>query len=187
MLTFQEKYKGGEYSQNGEAGILDECIKRIKLLGNAVEFGAPTMKFSSNIYHLRDYWRCHFFDIDPKEEGITRAEITPYNINDILPECKLLSIDIDGNDYAVWEAYKGSPDIVVIEVNSSIPPTADFFTANQGSGYKTMLELGIRKGYFLLCHTGNMIFILNKHRHLFSEVVGDGLSNYEQYFNKSWI
>ncbi len=188
MLTFYDKYKGGDYSQNGESGIINECLKRIGLIkGSAVEFGAPTKEYCSNIFHLPNTFKKFWFDISPQEQGILKTEITPLNINEIIPDCNLLSIDIDGNDYAVWESYKGQPDIVIIEINSSFAPTVDHFSKNEGSSYRTMLKLGISKGYFLVCHTGNLIFVKEKYKGLFKEIPGNGVDNWQLYFNTSWL
>lgn len=187
MLTFYDKYKGGEYSQNGEAGIIDECIRRIGLIsGVAIEFGAPTKRYCSNIYHLSEEWDCLYYDIDPKEGGITKMMITPDNVN-TLPPCTIISMDTDGEDYRLWQAYKGKPDIVIIEINSSLDPMKDHFSSLTGASYITMLKLGISKGYFLLCHTGNLIFVLNKYRPLFPEITYDGILNWQEYFKTDWL
>lgn len=189
MLNFAKRYAHNITSQNGENGIIDECIERIGFSEGrrAIEFGAPTKEYCSNIYHLNDKWHKVYLDIDPKESGIIKAEITPENVNEWLMKCAILSIDIDGNDYRVWQAYKGEPDIVIIEINSSLPADRDYFNIVSGCSYKLMVELGISKGYFLLCHVGNCIFILNKHRKLFPEIYGDGLKNWGDYFNASWL
>lgn len=188
MKAFYEKYQGGQYSQNGEAGIIDEAIKRIGLkTGIAVEFGAPTKEYCSNIFHLSKLgWDCLFFDNDPKEEGIAKMTVTTENIN-TLPACSIISMDTDGPDLMLWAAYKEKPPIVIIEINSSLPPMQEHFTMNQGSSYITMLRLGIGKGYFLLCHTGNLIFVANEYRDKFPEIIGGGVGNYEDYFIDKWL
>lgn len=187
MLTFANKYGYNVFSQNGENGIIDECLKRLKLPHVvAVEFGAPSREYCSNINHLTDA-TLHFFDINPDDPRVTKAEITPENVNEVIPKCNVLSIDIDGNDLVVWSNYKGRPDIVIIEINSSLPPMIDHFSVERGSSYISMLGLGLQKGYFLLCHTGNMIFVLNEHREKFTEIEGDGIKNYLDYFNDSWL
>ena len=73
-------------------------------------------------------------------------------------------IDIDSFDYQVWESlivYK--PKIVIIEINSSVNPTNQewIHTPNkyEGTGFKPMYDLGIKKGYTFILHTGNMFFI----------------------------
>lgn len=190
MLYFAAKYGENLTSQNGENGIINECIRRIPIRKFvAVEFGAPNQMYCSNIFHLIDsLWQLRYYDPNPDTEGIVKMFVTPENVND-LPECSVLSIDIDGNDYNVWKAYDGQPDIVIIEINSSIPPTAKTPVSDlqHGTAYLPMVQLGVSKGYFLLCHTGNLIFVLNKHRHLFPEIIGDGISNYQDYFNTSFL
>jgi hypothetical protein len=188
MKSFYEKYASNIYSQNGEDGIIAECLKRIDIKEKvAVEFGAPTREYCSNIMAL-DGWDKHWFDLVPADPYVHKKTITPENVND-LPECSILSIDIDGNDYNVWKAYNGKPNIVVIEINSSIHPEAisPVSDPERGTGYSPMLQLGIMKGYFLLVHTGNLIFVLNEHRALFPEIVGDGLMNWKEYFKTDWL
>lgn len=176
MVTFARQYGSNITSQNGENGIIAECLKRIKpVLKVAVEFGAPDMRYCSNIWPLGDDgWKLYYYDDGSYAPGVERKLITTENIND-LPACSVLSIDTDGMDYPLWAAYKGSPDIVIVEINSSFAPTVDHFSPEQGASYKTMCELAAAKDYFVLCHTGNLICVLEKHRHLFPEV-GPGLS-----------
>lgn len=188
MLTFVDKYKGGLYSQNGEAGIIDECIRRIGIeKGVAVEFGAPTKQFCSNTFHLPDDWVKTYYDPCPQEDGINVGFITPENVNFWLPaEIDVLSIDTDSaNDYHTWKAYTGEAKIVIIEINSSIDPLREY--VDQGASYQSMVTLGVAKGYFLLCHTGNLIFIQNQYKHLFQEITGHPIIDVDLYFNKSWL
>jgi hypothetical protein len=193
MKSFREKYKSDMTSQNGENGIIQEVITRIwdkpfaECFGRAIEFGAPTKQYCSNIFPLGEKWSKYYYDISPNEPGITKVEITPDNVNYIIRDCEVLSIDIDNNDYNVWAAYNESPDIVIIEVNSSVPPPIEMIPTGSGSSYMSMLHLGLSKGYFLLCHTGNMIFVLNAYRHLFPEIIGDGIWNFSEYFNTEFL
>lgn len=83
---------------------------------------------------------------------------------DIPNDFDILSIDIDSFDYQIWESvlvYK--PKIVIIEINSSVDPNNAYWIHThmkyQGTGFKPMYELGIKKGYKFILHTGNMIFI----------------------------
>jgi hypothetical protein len=188
VLSFVEKYGWNVYSQNNEDGLLLECLERINpLLKMSVEFGGADGWYCSNTAILRsEGWEVIMCDLTATPPLVRAMEITPDNVND-LPACSVLSIDIDGNDYEVWKAYEGKPDIIIIEINSSLPPMKAHFSPEQGSSYITMLMLGLEKGYFLVCHTGNLVFVLNKHRALFPDIVGDGLTNWEEYFNKSWL
>jgi hypothetical protein len=190
MLTFAAKYARNVYSQNGEDGIIEECINRIQpFFKTAVEIGAPSWNFCSNTAYLYDKgWNVEMYDINPNDSRIIALEVTPENVFHTcftLPD--VLSIDIDNNDYHIWKALNYQAPIVIIEINSSIPPNIDEIPGDRGASYKSMVELGIDKGYFLLCHTGNLIFILNKYKELFPEVTGDGLSNYHDYFNTSFL
>lgn len=198
MKDFYEKYQRNFYSQNGEDGILTECIKRIHVSGIdtskfvCVEFGAADGLFCSNTAFLKESGlKSHMYDIETNNEGFMRGvitkEITPGNVNE-LPKCNILSIDCDGPDYGIWNAYKGTPNVVIIEINSSFPALelAPFNDPVLGTCYWPMVQLGKEKGYFLLCHTGNLIFIRNDHRHLFPEIVGDGLENWQEYFQTKW-
>ena len=184
MLEFVNKYGYNITSQNGENGIINECLFRIKPDNKiACEFGAPDTSYCSNIKPLKGF-ELVYFDIDPKDADVMKAFITEDNVNELIPDCSVLSIDIDGNDFNIWKAYKGLPDIVVIEINSSLNTDVEFFHPEKGASFCTMLRLGVEKGYFLLCHTGNMIFILNEHRKLFPEV--EEVTT-EKFFNKSWL
>lgn len=182
-MNFTEKYSKNVYSQNGEDGILQEIIQRTGLKGTAIEFGGHDGFFCSNVRNLD--WKILQYDIDPKGDVILMT-VTEDNIND-LPTCELMSIDIDGNDYNVWKSLKQAPDIVVIEINSSLPPSQDVFHPSHGCNYSKMVKLGLDKGYFLIGHTGNLVFLLNKYRDLFPEIEGNGLNNYWLYFNSSWL
>ena len=89
-------------------------------------------------------------------------------------ELDLLSIDIDGNDYFVWEAITAiEPRVVVIEYNSKFPPpmrwTIRYDPAHEwdgsdqfGASLQSLADLGIRKGYRLVgCNiTGTNAFFV---------------------------
>jgi hypothetical protein len=188
MVGLVKKYGFNFYSQNGEDGIIQECINRIGLRkGVAVEFGGADGFFCSNTAALRDVgWNVFMYDLQASKY-VEQRTITPENVNE-LPKCDVLSIDIDGNDYAVWREYEGKPAIVVIEINSSYKPGVYIINdPAEGTTYTPMVELGMSKGYFLLCHTGNLIFIDRKYRELFPEVAKDGLQNPEDYFKTDWL
>jgi len=175
----------GLYSQNGEFGLLKEIIKRIGLKeGHCVEFGGADGFFCSNTADLCNEFQFtrNLYDLVPTGTGVAQMEVNESNVND-LPKCDILSIDIDGNDYMVWKAYEGKPAVVIIEINSSLDPELEFFHPNRGASFRTMLELGWSKGYMLLAHTGNMVFVDVKYDKLFPEVLGDSM----KLFDKKWL
>jgi hypothetical protein len=188
MKDFVNQYGRNYHSQNMEDGIIQECLTRIGVRkGVAVEFGGADGFFCSNTAALRDIgWKVYMYDLEANNH-VEKRTITPENVNE-LPMCDVLSIDIDGNDYAVWREYEGKPAIVVIEINSSYKPGVYIISdPAEGTTYTPMVELGLSKGYFLLCHTGNLIFIDRKYKELFPEVVKDGLQNSEEYFKTDWL
>lgn len=78
----------------------------------------------------------------------------------------LLSIDIDGNDYHIWDSIKKyEPQVVIIEFNPSIPSDIVFIqkkdmSVQHGSSLRAFKELGKRKGYELVAATRlNGVFV----------------------------
>lgn len=183
-MRFEDKYGWKIHSQNNEEGVIEEILKRIdKSIGVSVEFGAPNDYYCSNTRFLKDKgWSSYFFDSAPESASVYKKLITPENVNE-LPKCNVLSIDTDGQDYEIWKAYKGTPEIVIIEIDSSLNPLVDAVNNDGGVSFSKMLKLGIDKGYYLICHTGNMIFVREKFRHLFPET--DILTI--DKFNRSWL
>ena len=175
-----KEYGFNDYSQNNEDGIIAECIRRIRpKLGTAIEFGGADGYFCSNTAALRDLgWTVFMYDLKEVPGLVEAKMITPENVNE-LPECSVLSIDVDGTDYEIWQAYKGEPDIVIIEINSSLPPLVEYVSTDKGSSFISMCSLAVEKGYFLLCHTGNCIFIKNKWHKLFDDM--------DLNFNTAWL
>ena len=85
---------------------------------------------------------------------------------DVPADFDVLSIDIDSYDSDIWDSFVGyTPKIVVIEVNSDTP-VGTYHRHKDGvvpggTSFSEMLDLGIKKGYTLVCHTGNCIFVRN--------------------------
>lgn len=184
-MEFTEKYSWKIHSQNGEEGILEEILRRIdKSVGISVEFGAPNETYCSNTYFLKERgWVTHFFDSNPESPNVTKKLITTENINE-LPLCTVLSIDTDGCDYELWARYTHKPDVVIIEIDSSLDPEDILQNDDGGVNFRQMLLLGQSKGYFLVAHTGNMIFVLNKYERFFEDIYY--VKDIDK-FNRSWI
>lgn len=93
---------------------------------------------------------------------------------DIPVNFDFLSIDIDGNDYHVWQAVQNyKPKVVCIEYNPTISNKVDFvqepdIEINQGSSLLATDKLAKRTGYELVAvtHT-NAIFVDSKYFGLF--------------------
>lgn len=166
------------YSQFGEDGIIQYLIKELSLTNKqCCEFGMTGI-ITSNTYNLVKNYNWYGVFIDRSEENLMSikygekinkfVEIEGQNsLDNILSETNLniefdlLSIDVDGNDYHIWNSLKKYyPTIVIIEFNPFINPTKEhiFDGILFSSSFKSMIELGKEKGYSLLCMSGNLIF-----------------------------
>jgi hypothetical protein len=204
MIDFYNKYAGNvTFSQNGEEGLLIECLSRIKNINKVcVEIGANNGLWLSNTAMLcKDGWTGKMVESvhalwrecaenwkDYPNVKCTNSHVDAYNINAFVDDkCDVLSIDTDGQDYNIFKALKAKPKIIIIEIDSSIQPTENRFNSEGGAGYRPMVELAQAKGYFLLAHTGNLVFVDDKYKKLFPEISGDPLINHDLYFKKDWL
>jgi len=203
------------FSQNGEDGILIESLRNLET-DNCyfVEFGVGD-GWSCNTRILAEVlgWGGLYLEIDPdafndldtryrncKRISTLCAEVTPKSINQLFESAEVpekfgvLSIDIDGQDYWVWDALdtKFKPDVVITEVNLNFgleKSVTERVGVNQypltetfGSSVRAMQELGARKGYELV-HIDiagvNAFFVLREHLTSLSFVgLTDRSSNY---------
>lgn len=204
MLTFTNKYaKNEKFSQNGEEGILAEVLKRLKIeTGVCCEIGGNDGRWLSNTALLiENGWTGKFIEADfdlwqncvGNWKGNDRVKavcsfVSEANVNAFVDaDCDVLSIDTDGKDYEIFKALEAKPKVIIIEIDSSIPPDADRYNKEGGAGYLPMAKLGIGKGYFLLAHTGNLVFVDRQYKKLFPEVKGDGVKNADEYFKRDWL
>ena len=115
-----------------------------------------------------------------RTSGSNREFVTAENINELLANYEvpedfdLFSLDIDGNDYWVWEALKYQPSVVVIEYNAAIamsesktiPDDPAFSwsahgrTSYYGASLLALKRLGERKGYVLVYANGVNVFFV---------------------------
>ncbi|HEV3392823.1 MAG TPA: hypothetical protein VG103_04865 [Chthoniobacterales bacterium] len=175
------------FSQFGDDGIIQYLIHRLAPLPDTfVEFGVENYRESNTRFLLlNNNWRGLVLDSSQKcVDQIQRDEIywrhtltakqawiTRDNINDLIGQAGwrgaigILGIDIDGNDYWVWEKLEVvDPVIVVIEYNSifgpelavTIPYERDFVRHKAhysgqfwGASLSALELLAKRKGYSL--------------------------------------
>jgi hypothetical protein len=185
------------YSQNDEDGILAEIFRRIGTANTGfLEFGVENGLENNTLCLLEQGWSGAWLEgsrdcvsaietgfrrkIDAGRLCVRQAVVDRDNINDLvralaLPhDLDLLSIDVDGNDYHIWEALTAiEPRVVVIEYNAKFPPPMRWVmgydpahrwdgTDQIGASLETMADLGWRKGYRLVgCNiTGSNAFFV---------------------------
>lgn len=190
------------YSQWGEDGLIQHLVSEVPIARHVfVEFGVEDYQEANTRFLLvNDGWSG--LVMDASEENVRRirqdalfwqynlkarqAFVTRENIDGLLADeglagdIGLLSIDIDGNDYWIWETITGvSPAIVVIEYNArfgpkravTVPYDANFVREKAhysmiyyGASLRALWLLGRRKGYALAgCNAaGNNAFFVRK-------------------------
>jgi hypothetical protein len=182
------------FSQWGEDGIIQFLIAQVNVRKKIfVEFGVENYREANTRFLLmKDNWTGLVFDADSDNIARVRssmlcwrhglravtATITRDNINSLITqqgisgEIGLLSIDIDGNDYWVWQAIDVvNPEIVVIEYNHrfgeklavTIPYNENFRRGEQhpkiyfGASLRALVALGKSKGYaFVGCNSNGV-------------------------------
>jgi len=186
-------------SQYGEDGIIAKALEVIGRADNwCVEFGSWDGRKCSNTYNLIEAkgYSAVLIEASAKrfanlkenfrhnDKVICLNEFVGFDSADgldvilgrteIPKDFDVLSIDIDGNDYHVWEAVKEyRPKVVVIEFNPTIPKTVEFvqrrdFGVTQGSSLLSISKLSKSKGYELVAVTkNNGIFVDSKYFGLF--------------------
>ncbi len=182
-----ERYGYKVYSQNEEDGMIAEIFNRIGTTNRFfIEFGVQNGLECNTHYLLFQGWEGVFMEggakyceqiaknfKQPIERGkltLLNAFITAENINDLISQTKakdlveidLLSIDIDGNDYWVFEAINViKPRVVVIEINAKFPPPMEYImpynpsyvwdgSDAQGVSLESITKLANKKGYQLV-------------------------------------
>lgn len=176
-------FEAKTFSQNGEDGILEEIFKRIGTTNKFfIEFGIEDGS-ENNCRHLlvNKSWQGLWIEGSPDHVKkatdsfkdypvqIQNEFITMENIVELIKksdspiEPDFLTVDIDGNDYYVWEeilkAYK--PRVCSIEYNGSFTPSEEFImtynaenifkaTRDHGASLKSLTMLGAKYGYDLV-------------------------------------
>lgn len=186
-------------SQGGEDGILEKIMDVLPDTDQwCVEFGSWDGKHLSNTYNLiaNKNYSAVLIEGDSKRfqdlvaNFQSNSRVTPVNrfvgfekdncLDRILDKTEipknfdLLSIDIDGNDYHVWETVTDyQAKVVIIEFNPTVPKTVEFvqprdMIVTQGTGLLSMVRLANDKGYELLAvESANAIFVSRQYYELF--------------------
>jgi hypothetical protein len=186
------------YSQSDEDGIICEILRRIgEGTRTFIEVGVGDGTENNTLALLVNGWRGLWLEAngsaieavrarfaDPLASQHLRAEhafVTRDNIDELLRshasdfgEPSVLSIDVNGNDYWVWNAIQCvRPRLVVMEYNATWHPPMSVTIQYQeqfqwkgnnyyGASLSALEKLGVRKGYSLVgcCFAGvNAFFV----------------------------
>ena len=190
------------FSQWGEDGIIHKLTRDLNIPAKIfIEFGVESYREANTRFLLmQENWSGLVIDGDAENILSIRrsplywrhnlkavhAFVTRENINCLIEEngisgeIGLLSIDIDGVDYWVWQALDCvTPAIVVVEYNSlfgaersvTVPYESGFIRSKShpsnlyyGASLGALAKLGVRKGYALVCcnQAGNNAFFVRK-------------------------
>jgi hypothetical protein len=208
-----QDYEFKIFSQWGEDGIIQKLVDIIKIENKTfIEFGVEDFNESNcRFLMMKDNWSGFVIDGSLKniqkikksyyywayELSAHHAFITAENINDLLNisgfdyDLGLMSIDIDGVDYYVFDAIKFyKPRILILEYNSvfgldraiTVPydkefNRSEFHTSNLffGASLPAMINLASEKGYTFLGvnSSGNNGFFLRNDQVLYAERILD--------------
>lgn len=178
------------YSQYGEDVVIRQLCQSIPTPHKfCVEFGAYDGKTISNTFDLvaNFGWRAIYIEANsrrfrkleqtasefPRIHAV-QALVTPSGPNSLdaillrqntPSNFEVLSIDVDGADYEIWEGLSNfQPSVVIIEHNQSMPPGFEYVDRGGhgfiGSSATSIYRLARRKGYDLVdCTATNSIFL----------------------------
>jgi hypothetical protein len=191
-------FKGN--SQFDEDGFIQEIFRRIGTTDKRfIEFGAGGAECENNtVYLTKKGWTGLWLDSNSKKceflknkwAGAMRSGrikigddiINRDNVNAVFEkygftgEIDLLNVDIDGNDYWVWEKITAvNPRVVVLEYNAKYAPPMEWImkynpkhdfnkTDYMGASLESMVKLSEKKGYKLVGCTlsgANAFFVRN--------------------------
>jgi hypothetical protein len=174
------------HSQNAEDGITIALLEAVGVSTRRfIELGSGDNGGNSGVLAIELGWSGLFVDASADHLATLRARLpagraktvqswlTAESVGDLLAleglsgEIDFLGVDVDGNDYWLWEALTGiSPRVVVIEYNAIFGPervvvvpydpsfdrhtVAEMLGLYYGASLRALVELGRRKGYRLV-------------------------------------
>jgi predicted O-methyltransferase YrrM len=179
-------------SQYGEDGVIAEIFARIGTENKiCVEFGAwdgVHLSNSWNLWHNQD-WSAYLIEGVPEKVKVLEQTIAAFpkahaieafvmpqgknSLDDILSRHNvpktfdLLSIDIDGDDYYIFQHLDHfRPRAVIIEFNATVPPYMEMVQERgeyMGASALSLIKLGEMKGYKPIHITPiNVFFVSNE-------------------------
>ncbi len=190
-----QPYRRNVTSQFGEDGMIEHLFEVIGTTNRwCAEMGAWDGRKYSNTWNLIEHHGWDGVLIEGERERFLELERTyearrqktrlinafvgleaGFRLDDLLTragapaDLDLLCIDIDGNDWHIWNSLSAyRPRVVLIECNPSVDNDIYFVQdygahVNHGSSMLAMVELAKEKGYELVASTGvNAFFVMHE-------------------------
>ena len=207
------------FSQSDEDSIVNEIIKRLDIdKGNFIELGVGNGSQNNTLNLLSQGWKGLWIGnenliFNPgKNLKFIMSWITKDNINKIISSnlffldlkknlqdnsVDLLSVDLDGNDYYIWDSILSSglkPKIIIAEYNGTLGPRSNWRMPYDehnnwklrkdnyfGASFVSLINLFEKYNYFPICcnsDTGaNLFLVSNQFKSKFEEIQGLHLDN----------
>lgn len=164
------------YSQAGQDGVLEAIFYQIWNSNKIfIDIGSRDGEEISNTANLRlnKRWVGLLIDVNPLSGIVNQEFVTAANINSIFEkynihkEVDLLCMDIDGNEYWIFNAIEIRPRVIVIEYNSKFNNDESYAIEYNpehkwegddyyGASLLALKKLGEQKGYTLVYVVGEL-------------------------------
>lgn len=167
---------GIDYSQYGEQEHISKALTAIGTDFSSAEFGAAdgffcsntaslwTKGFTSTLIESDDVHFAKLLKNVGEMPNVTALNAKVVNVDDFVKDVvDVMSIDVDGNDYHIFDRMQVKHRIVCVEHNPTFPPEI-FHVGKEdtmcGSSAKAICDLGISKGYLpFAVTTCNVLFM----------------------------
>jgi hypothetical protein len=188
-------YRKNITSHHGENGMILTLIDKLNLKnGLALEVGAYDGVVRSNICPLRDMeWNLLYIEGD--NDNYKQLKENMINYSNVICECSfinliegtrlddiirkhwsdkevdIISLDIDGNDYWIWESMEINPRLMIIEFNRDLGESVAMkykegfkYVGGKvwGSSALALTKLAKKKGYDLIGIRKDTLFFIKK-------------------------
>lgn len=181
------------YSQFGEDGVIERIFQQIGEKSRlCVEFGAGDGLECSNVAHLwQNGWNALLIEADQTRFAalesninencvVIKAKVEPTGenaIDKLVPpnvNPDLMVMDVDGDDYYIWQNMQTRPRIICVEFNFTVPPhlslRQEYLGGNFSASIKAYIDLAREKGYTFIGNTHcNAFFVIDDEADLFSD------------------
>lgn len=185
-------FKANVFSQNGEDGVIEKIFEKIQTKDKiCCEFGAWDGVHFCNVRNLikKHGWYGVLIEGNPSKFDSIKKNYEPHEVcainafvddganslDKLFLRCEklngkeldLLSVDIDGLDYLIFQSLTIRPKVICIEASAGLKPDStdmipkEIAKNNVGQSIGYFTAVAKQKGYSLVCYTGNAFFVRN--------------------------